>query len=442
MPISSFMGLQTSLRGLIAHQQALNTTGHNIANANVEGFSRQEAVLRTTHPLVVPVNSHVTGAGAQLGTGVDVSAIRRIRDTFLDLQYRTEAMKLGDAQARTNSLEQAELAFGEPSENGINALLDRFWNAWSSLAQDPSSAAARTTVIESANTLAAAFQTVYSQLTTVAAQAQDEYDRITGPAGDVEVWAQELAQLNGAIAHAVTVGQAPNDLLDRRDLLIDKLASLAQVSVRELNDGAVIIEFGGVTLVDPSAPGGYTWPQTLRSPGGKLGALLDLAAPTGPALALRNRLDAIAQELVTRVNDIHRRPFGVDFFDPAGTTAGTIAVAITADRLNPGTTADAERNDIANAIAQLRGGSVNRAYAALVAEVGSIVRSANNAERIQQALVDAINDRRQSVQGVSPDEEMVNLVRFQRGYEASARAMTALDSMLDTLINRTGRVGL
>lgn len=443
MPISSFMGLQTALRGLTAHQQALNTTGHNIANANVVGYSRQEAVLTAMPALVVPVNSHITGAGAQLGTGVDVTAIRRIRDQFLDLQFRTEQMKLGDAAARTNSLEQAELAFGEPGENGINALLERFWDAWSALSQDPSSASARTTVIESATTLAGAFHAVGAQLRTVAAQALDEYARVMGDDGDVHVWARELAQLNGAIAHAVTVGQAPNDLLDRRDVLIDRLANLAQVSVTEVGDGSVIVEFGGRTLVDPAAPDGYHWPVTLTRPGGKLGALLELGAPTGPALTLLSRLDAVAADLVTAVNAIHGTgPDGLPFFDPAGTTAETLAVAITADRLNPGTTPDPERNDIAIAIAQLRGGAINRSYGALVAEVGSVVRSARSAEAIQQALVDAIDDRRQSVQGVSPDEEMVNLVRFQRGYEASARVMTTLDSMLDTLINRTGRVGL
>lgn len=443
MPISSFMGLQTSLRGLIANQQALNTVGHNVANANVEGFSRQEAVLTAMGALVVPANSGVTGAGAQLGTGVDVTGIRRIRDQFLDLQFRGQNMTLADAGTRTNSLEQAELGFAEPSDNGINKLLDRFWNAWSALAQNPANASARTTVLQTANTLAGAFQSVNAQLTTVAAQAQDEFARITGPAGDVEVWAQELAKLNETIASAVAVGQAPNDLLDRRDLLIDKLSGLAQVSVRENGDGSVRVDFGGVALVDPAAPGGYTWPQTLTRPGGKLGALQDLASATGPALTFRSRLDAVAADLVARVNALHSTgPAGIAFFDPAGVTAGAINVTATAATLQPGTTGDAERNDIANAIAQLRGGSVNRAYGALVSEVGGIVRRARSDEAIQQSLVDNINDRRQSVQGVSPDEEMTNMIRFQRGYQASARTMSTLDEMLDTLINRTGRVGL
>jgi flagellar hook-associated protein 1 len=442
MPISSFMGLQTSLRGLIAHQQAINTTGHNISNANTAGYSRQEAVLTAMHALVVPANSGVTGAGAQLGTGVDVTAIRRIRDSFLDIQFRTSNMQLGEAAAKSNSLEQIELSFGEPSDNGINELLSRFWDAWSNVANAPEPAPARTAVVEAGKALAAALQQVHSQLTTIASQAQGEYDKITGANGNVELWARELAQLNDTIAHAAAVGQAPNDLMDRRDLLIDRLSELAQVSVTDTGTGALRVEFGGVTLVDPAAAGGYTWPQTLTRPGGKLGALQDLAAPTGPALTFRSRLDAVAADLVARVNAIHAAPGGVSFFDPAGTTADRITVLATAATVVRGSTPDAGRNDVALALAQLRGGSQDRTYAALVAEVGGVVRDVINREANQQSLVDAIENRRQSVQGVSPDEEMTNLIRFQRGYQASARTMTTLDDMLDTLINRTGKVGL
>jgi flagellar hook-associated protein 1 len=443
MPISSFMGLQTSLRGLIAHQQAINTTGHNLANANTVGFSRQEALLAAMPALTVPANSATTGAGAQLGTGVDVLAIRRIRDSFLDIQYRAESMQLGNASTKSQSLEQAELAFAEPSDNGINELLGQFWNAWSQLSQAPEAgSAARTNVVRMASSLASAFQTVYAQLTTVATQATDEYNKITGPAGDVDVWARELAQLNDTISHAVAVGQSPNDLMDRRDFLIDRLSELAQVSVRDLGTGALRVDFGGVTLVDPAAAGGYTWPQTLTSPGGKLGALQDLGSATGPALTYRARLDAVVTDFVTRVNAIHAAPTGVNFFDPAGTTADRISVVATAATIVTGSDGTAGRNDVASAIAQLRGGTVDRNYSSLVAEVGSDVKSIRNSEKIQQALVDAIEDRRQSVQGVSPDEEMTNLIRFQRGYQASARTMTTLDEMLDTLINRTGKVGL
>jgi flagellin-like hook-associated protein FlgL len=287
---SSFFGLQTSLRGLLAQQQAIDVTGHNIANANTAGYSRQEAVLEPTRPYVIPANSASTGAGAQLGSGVDVAAIRRIRDQFLDLQYRAQQMSLGDATARTTSLDQAELAFGEPGDNGIQAQLSRFWDAWSDVANAPEDAGARAALVTTAQTLGSTFRTVSDQLSTVAQQAQDEYDAITGPSGDVANMASELANLNRSIGDAVFRGQQPNDLMDRRDQLIDRLSTLAQVSVTDTGDSRYRVDFGGVTLVDPSTPAGFTWPQTLTAPGGKLGALLDLASPSGPALTYRGQL--------------------------------------------------------------------------------------------------------------------------------------------------------
>jgi flagellar hook-associated protein 1 FlgK len=439
MPISSFMGLQTSLRGLLAQQEAMDTTGHNVANANTPGYSRQEAVLAPTQPFVVPANSVLTGAGAQLGTGVDVTTIRRIRDAFLDIQYRAQSTSLGDATARSNSLDQVELAFAEPGSDGLASQLSKFWDAWSDVANAPEDAGARAALVSSAQTLATSFQTLSSQLTTVAQQAQDEYDAITGPTGDVASWAKELAGLNTSIRDAVVRGQQPNDLMDRRDQLIDQLSSLAQVSVTDTGNSALKVDFGGVTLVDPTTPAGYSWPQTLTTPGGKLGALLDLASPAGAPLSFRSELDAVASDLVTSVNALHT---ATPFFDPAGTTAATISVVATQATVQTGSGAASGENDVAQAITALRGGTTDQLYGALVGRVGVAVQANTRAESTAQSLVDAVDSRRQSISGVSLDEEMTNLIRFQRGYQASARTMTTLDDMLDTLINRTGRTGL
>ncbi len=439
MPISTFSGLQTSLRGLLAQQQAIDVTGHNVANANTPGYTRQEAVLRATQPYVVPANSVITGAGAQIGTGVDVSQIRRIRDQFLDIQYRAQNSNLGDAGARATALDQAELAFAEPTDDGLAAQLGKFWSAWSNVANAPENSGARAALVSQAQTLTTTFSTIHAQLTTVAAQAQDEYDAITGPTGDVAAWAHELAGLNTSIRDAVFRGQSPNDLMDRRDQLIDGLSSLAQTSVTELGTGAVQIDFGGVTLVDPTATGGYTWPQTLTTPGGKLGALADMASATGPVIGYRNQLDAVAADLVAKVNALHT---ATPFFATAGTTAATITVAVTAATVQTGSGTASGENDVAQAITALRGGTPDQLYQGLVANLGTDVQANMSAESTAQTLVNAVDDRRQSVDGVSLDEEMTNLIRFQRGYQASSRTMSTIDEMLDTLINRTGRVGL
>lgn len=436
---SAFFGLQTSLRGLLAQQQAIDVTGHNIANANTAGYSRQEAVLEPTAPYLIPANSVNNGHGAQLGGGVDVAAIRRVRDQFLDLQYRAQQMSLGDATARTTSLDQAEMAFNEPGDDGIQAQLSRFWDAWSAVANAPEDAGARAALVTNAQTLTSTFRAVSDQLSTVAQQAQDEYDSITGPNGDVANMAVQLAGLNRAIGDAVFRGQQPNDLMDQRDALVDRLSQLAQVSVTDTGDSRYRVDFGGVTLVDPSTPTGCNWPQTLTAPGGKLGALLDLASPTGPALTYRSQLDAVANSLVTSVNALHT---STPFFDPAGTTAATINVVATTATAQTGSSGASGANDVAQAIANLRGGTTDQLYQALVAKVGTESQAAVRAQATAQSLSDAVDNRRQSVAGVSLDEEMMNLMRFQRGYQASARTMTTMDEMLDTLVNRTGKVGL
>src|SRR5215210_3993437 len=118
MPISSFYGLQTSLRGLLAQQRALDVSGHNVANASTPGYSRQEALMTASPAYVVPAGATATGAGAHLGTGVDVIQYRRVRDQFLDLQYRAQATRLGYEATRSEQLDRVEATLAEPSENG------------------------------------------------------------------------------------------------------------------------------------------------------------------------------------------------------------------------------------------------------------------------------------------------------------------------------------
>ncbi len=148
MPISTFMGLHTSLRGLLAEQRALDVTSHNIANASTPGYSRQQAQMQATNALVVP-------PAGLLGTGVDVVAYTRIRDSFLDLQFRAQNMQVGNGTARADTLGQAELRLSEPGDNGIAAQLNSFAAKWADLANAPESGAARGALIENAKTLAA-----------------------------------------------------------------------------------------------------------------------------------------------------------------------------------------------------------------------------------------------------------------------------------------------
>jgi FlgN protein/Flagella basal body rod protein len=224
MPISSFYGLQTSLRGLLAQQRALDTTGHNIANASTAGYSRQEAVMAASDALVIPQGAVQGGAGAHIGSGVDVLSYRRVRDNFLDLQYRAQATRLGEEAGCAEGLGRAELALSEPGDNGINKQLSDFWSAWADLANAPDDPAARTALLEQADALAEAFGIVDAQLELVGQQSADEYAALTAPGGEIDQIGQEIAALNDTIKRFVTAGDTPSDLMDRRDLLLDKLA--------------------------------------------------------------------------------------------------------------------------------------------------------------------------------------------------------------------------
>jgi flagellar hook-associated protein 1 FlgK len=454
MAVSTFFGLQTSLSGILAHQRSLDVTGHNVSNASTVGYSRQEAVLGASEPMFVPAGARLDGSGAQLGSGVGVSDYRRIRDGFLDVQYRAQASRLGEANAKAGTLEGVDLALAEPGENGLATQLGALWTAWQKVANDPDQDASRQTLLEQAKTVASDFADLDRRLATIQTQAQAEYNAIVAPTGTVNQIAYQLESLGQSIRNAYTAGQKPNDLLDARDQLLDQLSSLGNTTVVDYGDGGVKVLFGGtgVPLVDDqAAPGArITWPQLLAAPGGKLGGLKDLAKPDGIIDSYRDELGGVAQRLAEDVNAIHKQgQFPIDFFafDPANGAAG-LSVAVTIDTMQlgrplvAGTPAQAGANDLANQIAELRGGTVDQRYGALVSRIGAEISQNTRVQSNAQVLTDAVEDRRQSSSGVSLDEEMTNLIRFQRGYQASARTMSTLDEMLDVLINRTGRVGL
>jgi flagellar hook-associated protein 1 FlgK len=447
--ISTFFGLQTALSGILAQQRALDVTAHNIANANTVGFSRQEAQLVASPAYSYPAVSN-SGEPGQIGTGVDVQAYRRIRDMFIDVQLRAQSMRQGYYGAKSDGLEQVELAFAEPSDNGLNAQFQRFWNAWHDLANAPENLATRQALVQSAASLADSFRTLDTQLQTIAAQtAQNASMTIT----EVNQIGAQILNLNVQIANAVATGNTPNDLYDQRDVLVDRLAELGNVTVTTGPLDAIDVTFGGAALVS-----GVTSSATLAESdmtsltSGRLAGLIELRDTTLPGF--RTDLDAVAAALVTQVNAVHTTGYdlsgatGISFFSPAGVTAATIAVAAgvlgnpstVAAAAGPGRPGDAT---IALQIGGLRDATtIGGAYTQLVTRLGAETQDANRSLANAKLLTDALHDRRDSISGVSLDEEMTNLIRFQRGFQASARALSAMDEMIDTIVNRTGRVGL
>ena len=441
--ISTFFGIETTLRGLLAEQGALDVTSHNIANANTQGYSRQQAVFGASDPLQVTDGARLSTL-ASIGTGVDIQSFTRIRDQFLDLQYRAQNMVLGQQFTASDAMSQVETSLQEPGSDGLSAQLAKFWSNWSDLAANPTSSG------EQANTVVESLHSLDSQLTSAATQASAEYTSLTQPGGEIDQDAAQIASLNTAIKTAVAAGDHPNDLMDKRDQLLDQLSGLGQVSVTDLGNGSIQVAFGDAAnpLVDD---GTVNWPQTLNnagppptSTGGKLGALNDLFKTGGTIDSLRTDLNNVAKSLATQVNAIHNTggATGIDFFTlgASGTEASSIGLNVTANTIVASSATGT--GDIAAQIANLRGSATDSAYSAYVTRIGSMTQDAQRKEATAQALVNSVDASRQSTSGVSMDEEMTNMVKFQRAYQASARAMSTMDEMLDILINRTGKVGL
>ena len=447
MSIPSYTGLDTALRGLSAAQAAIDTTANNIANANNAGYSRQTAVLTESTPLTLPA-ANGAGTALQLGTGVDVTAISRIRDQFLDIQYRAQNTNTSQLSTSSAFLQQVQTALAEPSAQGLSSQLTAFWNSWSDLAQAPSSAAAKQAVVDAANALADTFNGLESQLQGIQSQASQQLGWLTGPSGQVQADANQIATLNGQISQAQAAGVNPNQLLDQRDQLLDDLSTYGTVSVTDPGNGLLVVNFGGDTttpLINGKTANSAASLNLGGASGGTLGALATVAAPNGPISGYLNTLANFAGTLTTAVNSIHTTApvFSVATTTTAlGASATTLSVAATPGTIQATATTNAGASEVALGIAGLAGGAVDQGYAAFVTHAGADVQSAQRSLASAQTLSTAINQQRQSTSGVSLDEEMANLVRYQQAYQASARAMTTIDSALDTLINHTGTVGL
>jgi flagellar hook-associated protein 1 FlgK len=425
--IPSFTGLQTALSGLEAAQAAITTTGENIANANTAGYTRQTVQTAATTPLTIPGQ----GGGTQVGTGVSITDISRIRNQFLDVQYRAQNSASSNANSNATELGQVQTAMTDSSSSGLQDVMANFWTAWNALGNTQSPATLQG-VVGAGQTLASTFNAVAQQIQTVQSQASQQYATLTGANGQVAQDAQQIATLNAQISQATQAGISPNTLMDQRDSALDDLSSLAQISVSTGSNGAVTVNFGDASspLVSGTT---VTWPQTLTTAaGGQLGSLLNISSSTGPVGQYLSSLDGVANSVISSVNALQPSS---PFF--SGTSASTIAVSANTSTVQAASSSTSG-NDLAQAVGNLSGGSADQGYAAFVAQVGSGVQAAQSTQSTQSAVLTAVSNQRQSVSGVSLDEEMTNLIQYQQAYQASARVMNAINSTLDTLINTVG----
>ena len=455
MTIPTYMGLNTALSGLEAAQAAIDTTGQNIANADTPGYSRQRVNMTERSELTIPALSSYTGDGSQFGTGVDITSITRIRDTFLDSQYRAQNTTENGENTSSTILSQVQAGLAEPSTTGLSHGLDQFFADWSTLAAHPGDAGAQQAVMGDGANVADQLNTLAGQLNTLESQVTSQYNTLTDPTnGAVANDANQIAQLNTQIAQAQAAGIDANALEDQRDNVIDDLSQYSSVNVTTQSNGMVNVSFGNAAIAagngtadsTPLVNGGSVdltdnlTDTNLSGAGGTLGSLLslhDATTGTGQIDTYMTTLNSVASQLVSTVNGAisgadASGPTATPFFDPTDTTAATIAVN---PSLSANSTTPPYTTSEANAVASLSGGAAQQTYNAFVTQVGSDVQSAQNSQQTAQSLLTAIGNQRQSVSGVSLDEEMTNLIQFQQAYQASARVMSTINDTIGTLLN-------
>lgn len=460
-----FNGLEIGKRALATHQLWMNTIGHNIANVNTPGYTRQRVAIASTLPF-----DHAKGP---VGTGVDAIGVRHIRDLFLNQQYRKESMELGRWSAAERTLGQIEELFYEPNEGSISNLLNEFWNSWSDVATEPEEHAYRNTLITNTKMLTEAFHRVDGQLSDLRKSVDGEIKLLIE---NINNLAGEVASLNMQIARTELGTDRANDLRDKRDLIIDELSKLARINVVEESTGSATVFIGAMALVDrdnvyklstyKSGAGETTlnqvvWAGTDKSVkfyGGQLDSLLELRDETIPRYV--RALDELAAALVNSINSVHSTGYGLDnstglnFFDPNDQTAAGIRlsddIGSVADRIAAASEPDAVGNNInALAIADLRNAllmkdntvTISGFYQSLIGKVGADSGTARHTKENLELLVAQVDNARQSVQGVSLDEEMAQMIRFQHAYDAAARVITTMDEALETVISKMGIIG-
>lgn len=243
--MGAFFGLEIGKRGIFTSQTALDITGHNISNANTTGYARQAPDIVTTRPWHAPMLNNGSRIG-QLGTGSDVASIERLRDELLDAQIRNETKTSGYWNSMQETMDRIEAILNEPSEDGLRGVMDQFWESWEDLSLNPESESVRSVVIQRGLATAEAFNHTYTQLQEL---RSDTNEQVKIKIGEVNSMAKQIADLNKQIAAVTAAGKQPNDLKDKRDLLVLQLSELADVRVSTEKNDMISVQLGDRQLV-------------------------------------------------------------------------------------------------------------------------------------------------------------------------------------------------
>jgi flagellar hook-associated protein 1 FlgK len=473
--------LETARRALLAQQMGMAVTGHNIANASTPGYSRQRLDL-------LPSPAIRAGASpATIGTGVLVDSVGRLRNRFIDQQMRSSNNSYGMAGSRYSILSQIEATFNEPSESGLSSAMNTFFSSWQELSTHPEDATVRNSLLLHARALTTTFQRLHKDMTALRGSLREEIDL---KLDRINTLAKELTELNLQIIDSSTAGYDVSDLKDQRDLKLDELSQLANVTVSEDHRGSMTVAIGGAVIASSSgyltlkavpapvatiAGTGFDQLRIVSEPGGgevslaggEVGGILDTYNRAIPDYI--GKLNQLAMALMTEVNKHHAAGYGlqnppqtgINFF--MGVDAATIAIDLTDTSTGAAAGTNASINNIAasssasepgaNDIALLiagvldrrpitdgggatllGGSSVGQFYQDLVGSIGSAINAADTEMRSSELVLNQLNQQREAVSGVSIDEEMANLIKFQRAFDAAARVVNSVNEMFETII--------
>jgi flagellar hook-associated protein 1 FlgK len=467
-----FGTLNLAARSLQTQMTGVEVSGQNLANVNTTGYSRQRVNIQTSPDVT-------TGIGPE-GTGANAVAIQQLVNSLLNNQIQNQSSVSGYWNAQQSALQSAQTNLNEflngtgssssasssadsTTSSGLSSQLSGLFNAFQSLAASPTSMTARQAVINQAQNLASTFNQVNNQITTLGSSLNTSLANDVGSANKLLT---DIASLNSEISSAEFNGGTANDLLDAREQDLENLSKLVNVQTSTGTNGAVNVTVGGSlllvsnnqvldTLQTYDAGGGQLLVKTtnggypVTSSGGSIQGTID--ARDGSLATLQNSVTALAFNLITQVNSIHGTGYsltgssGASFFN--GTGPGDITVnqsLVDNPALIQASTSSTATggNDVALALAQLastaQAGLGNQtfgdAYTLTVAGLGDALQTANDQAANQTVVTNMLQTQRGSVSGVNVDEEMTNLMGFQRAYEASAQLVTTINTLMgDTL---------
>jgi flagellar hook-associated protein 1 FlgK len=458
-------------RSLANSQTSLQTVAHNIASKSTDGYSRQRVDLVTNEPI---------GEGnLRIGMGARAGTVSRTVNPYLEKQLEREGNGLGYADARADTMGRVEQVYNEQINKGLNQFAGEFFNAFKELSNNPESLAARTAVKETGSYLAKDFKRIDNQLTEI---QKDSDFRIATKVNEINTIVKEISKLNDKITQIEMGGPSANDERDRRDKLVKDLSNKVNIRYAEGDNGQITITAGNTAVLvsggsyreiyvgstpanQYKAEGNFDvfykstdegTPQviTRQLTGGEIGGLLQVRDEV--INDYKDNLDEVAYKLTTEVNNAHMQGYdrhdqlGDYFFKPIDQAGAARAIDIN-DRIAedvsriaaaaaPGSPGD---NRVANVISSLQykqifdhgTATVDDYYSSMVGKVGIEAQRAVSSQSSQKDIVGQLKNIRESVSGVSLDEETTKMIEFQKAFDASARLIRTADEMMDTVLN-------